>query len=186
MAFPSNREVSNRPNPDDLADDDVKQIDDPIRDKIYRVTEKIKSVLLDHDRILYGTSGVALEIPFSYGYSVNTLQSTTSIGNPGRLFHTYTTPSLPAGTYELRHYSEQTNAGTSQLSYRKITLDGSQILYVQGSSNNIDDMNPWTPFTQFTISNGGSVHKIELSFGKVSGSDKTSMLSSRFTLRRVG
>lgn len=50
---------ADRADPSDLADDDVRAIvDDDLREKIYRVTEKIKAILIDHDELLYGADGL--------------------------------------------------------------------------------------------------------------------------------
>ena len=57
--FRAELNLGERPDPDDLADDDVRAIeDDSLREKIYRVTEKIKAILLAHDDILYGANGI--------------------------------------------------------------------------------------------------------------------------------
>ena len=48
-----------RSDPTDLADDDVRAIaDKELREKIYRVTEKIKQILTAHDELLYGADGL--------------------------------------------------------------------------------------------------------------------------------
>jgi hypothetical protein len=48
-----------RSDPTDLADDDVRAIaDNELREKIYRVTEKIKAILIAHDELLYGADGL--------------------------------------------------------------------------------------------------------------------------------
>ncbi len=48
-----------RADPTDLADDDVRAIvDDDLREKIYRVTEKIKAILTSHDELLFGADGL--------------------------------------------------------------------------------------------------------------------------------
>ncbi len=48
-----------RADPTDLADDDVRAIvDDDLREKIYRVTEKIKAILISHDELLFGADGL--------------------------------------------------------------------------------------------------------------------------------
>ena len=50
---------ADRSDPTDLADDDVRAIeDDDLREKIYRVTEKIKAILTAHDEIIYGADGL--------------------------------------------------------------------------------------------------------------------------------
>jgi hypothetical protein len=57
--FGSEFNRQDRADPTDLADDDVRAIeDDDLREKIYRVTEKIKAILTSHDELLFGADGL--------------------------------------------------------------------------------------------------------------------------------
>ena len=58
-SFANNVDQTGRVDPTDLADDDVRAIEDEdLREKIYRVTEAIKRVLETYDEILYGADGI--------------------------------------------------------------------------------------------------------------------------------
>ena len=100
------------------------------------------------------------------------------------VYHTITTPVLPAGTYLLKNFVTIAAGSPSQIMFAQVTVDGAVSSYTQYEPKDANNQQSWTPFNQFTLLSPASV-TLNLEYGKVSGSAAIQIKESRISYWRV-
>ncbi len=100
------------------------------------------------------------------------------------VYHTITTPVLPAGTYRLDNFMTLAGGSPSQIYFAQITVDSVVSSYTQQEPKDANNQISWTPFNQFTLLADASV-TINAEYGKVSGAATMTIKESRITYWRV-
>ncbi len=100
------------------------------------------------------------------------------------IYHTITTPVLPAGTYRLDNFMTLAGGSPSQIYFAQITVDSVVSSYTQQEPKDANNQISWTPFNQFTLLADASV-TINAEYGKVSGAATMTIKESRITYWRV-
>ena len=100
------------------------------------------------------------------------------------IYHTITTPVLPAGTYLLKNYAVHSGGSASQIHFLQTTVDGSVSSYTQIEPKDSNNQDAWTPFDQFTLISPASV-TINLEYGRLSGTSAVIIKESRISYWRV-
>lgn len=100
------------------------------------------------------------------------------------VYHTVTTPVLPAGTYRLENMAVIGGGSASQMQFAQVTVDATVSSYMQEEPKDSNNQQSWTPFNQFTLLSDASV-TINLEYGKVTGTTPVIVKESRITYWRV-
>jgi len=100
------------------------------------------------------------------------------------VYHTITTPVLPAGTYRLDNYMVLTGGAPSQIHFAQITVDSTVSSYTQIEPKDANNQESWAPFNQFTLLADASV-TINAEYGKVAGAAAVTIKESRINYWRV-
>lgn len=100
------------------------------------------------------------------------------------IYHSVTTPVLPAGTYLLNNFASIAAGSPSQIMFAQVTVDGNISTYTQYEPKDANNQESWTPFNQFTLLSNNSV-TINLEYGKVSGAAAVLIKESRISYWRV-
>lgn len=126
-----------------------------------------------------GGSAFGAEYAFFSKVADESTASTTPV-----IYHTVTTPVLPAGTYLLNNFATMAAGSPSQIMFAQVTVDGGVSSYTQYEPKDANNQQSWTPFNQFTLLSDASV-TLNLEYGKVSGAAAIQIKESRISYWRV-